>query len=340
MIMMINVEKNSPTPHWQQELRAAFSNIDDLLAYLHLDSADLNLHYLASKDFPLLATKSYVDRIKKSDWADPLLRQILPLADELKKHPEFLNDPVGDSQASIMPGLLHKYHGRVLLVTTGACAIHCRYCFRRAFPYAANSAHRSQITAITNYLRDNPEITEVILSGGDPLTLSDTKFKHLVDALSDIQQVDRIRIHSRIPVVLPSRITDGFLNTLVSSVKKIIMVIHANHPNELNDEVQKGLLKLKQIGVTLLNQTVLLKGVNDDPGTLTRLSHRLFDCHTLPYYLHLLDKVDGAQHFDLNDNTATAIYQQLQTKLPGYLVPKLVREESGKAYKTPIQIQF
>ena len=340
MIMMINVEKNSPIPHWQQELRAAFSNVDDLLAYLQLDNADLNLHYLASKDFPLLATKSYVDRIKKSDWADPLLRQIWPIADELKKPPGFLNDPVGDSQASIMPGLLHKYHGRVLLVTTGACAIHCRYCFRRAFPYADNSAHRSQITAITNYLTNNPEITEVILSGGDPLTLSDTKFKHLVGALSDIQQVDRIRIHSRIPVVLPSRITEAFLNTLASSVKKIIMVIHANHPNELNDEVQKGLLKLKQIDVTLLNQTVLLKGVNDDPDTLTHLSHRLFDCYTLPYYLHLLDKVDGAQHFDLNDDMATTIYQQLQTKLPGYLVPKLVREESGKAYKTPIQIQF
>ncbi len=340
MLMMINIEKNSPIPHWQQELRTAFTNISDLLFYLHLDSADLSLQYQASKNFPLLATKSYVDRIKKSDWADPLLRQILPLADELKQHPDFINDPVGDSQASVMPGLLHKYHGRVLLVTTGACAIHCRYCFRRAFPYSDNSAHRSQITAIIDYLTNNPGITEVILSGGDPLTLSDAKFQHLISTLSDIQHIDRIRIHSRIPVVLPSRITDKFLDTLASSDKKIIMVIHANHPNELNHEVEKGLLKMKQLGITLLNQTVLLQGVNDDPVILTQLSFRLFDCHTLPYYLHLLDKVSGAQHFDINNPTVKILYEQLQATLPGYLVPKLVREESGEAYKTPIQIQF
>ena len=330
----MNIEKTSLIPSWQQELQSAFTSIDELLCFLELNIDDLSRHYKAAKTFPLLVTQSYAQRIKKSDWNDPLLRQVLPHPEELEKHPAYLNDPVGDNQASISPGLLHKYYGRVLLVSTGACAIHCRYCFRREFPYADNSAHRSQIGIIKQYLTDHPEVTEVILSGGDPLTLSDSKLQLLFELFENQPQIERIRIHTRLPVVLPSRITKQLLNILSSTNKKVIVVVHANHSNELNDTVSNTLLSIKAIGVTLLNQTVLLRGVNDDADTLIELSHRLFNCHTLPYYLHVLDKVTGTMHFDSTRHHVFDIYNQIQQSLPGYLVPKLVCEEAGKPHKT------
>ncbi|PHS72581.1 MAG: EF-P beta-lysylation protein EpmB [Cycloclasticus sp.] len=334
MTNMMDVEKTSLIPTWQQELQSAFIDIDQLLTYLQLKNSDLTLHRTASKGFPLLVTRSYADRIKKSDWNDPLLLQVLPQPDELQQHPSYLNDPVGDAQASVLPGLIHKYHGRALIITTGACAIHCRYCFRREFPYSDNSANRSQLNSINHYLSQHKEVTEVILSGGDPLTLSDSRFRHLIESLSKNHQIERIRIHSRLPIVLPSRITKGLLNTLNASSKKIILVIHANHANELTNEVADVLFALKQIEVTLLNQTVLLKGINDNANTLIQLSLRLFECHTLPYYLHTLDKVSGAMHFDSGITNTYKIYQQVQTQLPGYLVPKLVSEDAGQPFKT------
>lgn len=334
MANMMNIEKTSLIPSWQQELQSAFTNIDELLCFLELNIDDLSRHYKAAKTFPLLVTKSYAQRIKKSDWNDPLLRQVLPHPEELEKHPAYLSDPVGDNQASISPGLLHKYYGRVLLVSTGACAIHCRYCFRREFPYSDNTAHRSQTDSIKQYLTTHPEVTEIILSGGDPLTLSDLKLQHLFELFKNLPQIERIRIHSRIPIVLPSRMSKKLLSILSSTNKKVIMVIHANHPNELDNEVSSTLFSIKNAGVTLLNQSVLLHGVNDDTETLTNLSHRLFDCNTLPYYLHTLDKVAGAIHFDSTMQHTVEIYNQLQQKLPGYLVPKLVCEEAGKPHKT------
>jgi EF-P beta-lysylation protein EpmB len=337
MANMMSVEKTSLIPSWQQELQSAFTDIAELLCFLDLNADNLKEHYQVAKDFPLLVTRSYASRIKKSDWNDPLLRQVLPHPDELAKHASYLSDPVGDEQASVIPGLLHKYHGRVLVITTGACAIHCRYCFRREFPYSDNSAQRSQLNAIKQYLLDNPSVSEVILSGGDPLTLSDSRLHHLLESFADNPQIERIRIHTRLPIVLPSRITNTLLKTLISSNKKVIMVIHANHPNELNGDVFEVLQLLKGAGVTLLNQTVLLKGINDNAKTLTQLSHRLFNCNTLPYYLHLLDKVNGAMHFDSTNTHVHNVYEQLQKNLPGYLVPKLVREEQGKPYKTLIQ---
>lgn len=340
MINMMSAEKNSITAIWQQELQAAFTNINELLGFLKLDADDLTAQQKAAKDFPLLVTRSYAERIKKSDWSDPLLRQVLPLPEELNVHPAYTSDPVGDNHASVLPGLIHKYHGRVLMVATGACAIHCRYCFRRAFPYANNSANRSQIESIIEYIRNNPDITEVILSGGDPLTLSDARFRDLMTRISNISQIERIRIHTRLPIVLPNRITTTLLETLGAIRQKVIVVVHANHPNELSDQVCNALLALKRNDVTLLNQTVLLKGVNDSEKTLTQLSLRLFDCHTLPYYLHVLDKVSGAMHFDTDINEVYSIYEQLQRKLPGYLLPKLVREVQGKPYKTLLNISF
>jgi len=334
---MANIENKSLIPNWQQELQSAFTDIKDLLTFLNLPAKDLAHYYEAANDFPLLVTRSYADRIKKADWNDPLLRQVLPLPDELKKDPAYLSDPVGDGNASISSGLIHKYHGRVLLIATGACAIHCRYCFRREFPYADNSAKPSQFNEINHYLSKKPEVSEVILSGGDPLTLSDAKFSRLLSNLSSNPQIERIRIHTRLPIVLPSRVTTELLTALSSSSKKIIMVIHANHTNELDSTVSDALTLLKEAGVILLNQTVLLKGVNDNADTLIALSHRLFECHTLPYYLHLLDKVRGAMHFDSSISFAQETHAKMQEKLPGYLVPKLVREEAGEAHKTLIQ---
>ena len=331
---MADIEKKSLIPSWQQELQSAFTNISDLLRFLHLNVDDLSTFHDAAKDFPLLVTENYAKRIRKADWNDPLLQQVLPHPNELEKHPGFLSDPVGDEQASVSPGLLHKYHGRVLMITTAACAIHCRYCFRREFPYSDNSAHRSQLDSIKQYLSSNPSVTEVILSGGDPLTLSDSKFTHLFEFISKLPQVERIRIHTRLPIVLPSRITQALLDTLSASNKKVIIVIHANHPNELSTDVSNALLAIKNIGVTLLNQTVLLRGINDDADTLTELSHRLFNCHTLPYYLHVLDKVAGAMHFDSTMQHTYELYDQMKQNLSGYLVPKLVCEEAGKPYKT------
>lgn len=334
MTNMTSAAKNSSIPNWQQELTSAFTNISQLLTYLELQFDDLSPYLKAHACFPLLVTQSYAARIKKSNWDDPLLRQVLPHPDELKPQLGYLSDPVGDSQASISPGLLHKYHGRALLIATGACAIHCRYCFRREFPYSDNSAKRSQLASITHYLSNNPNISEVILSGGDPLSLSDSKFRYLFESLSNLDQIQRIRIHTRLPIVLPNRITQHLLSTLGSSNKKVVMVIHANHANELSHDVKDVLLALKNHHVTLLNQTVLLNGINDDVDSLEQLSLRLFDCHTLPYYLHVLDKVAGAMHFDKPLADTHKIYEKLQRKLPGYLVPKLVREEAGKPYKT------
>ena len=337
MTNMTKIEKNSSIPSWQQELRSAYTQPSELLKYLELEVDDIDLYNKASKKFPLLVSHSYAQRIKKGDWNDPLLRQVLPHPDELVSTPAYSNDPVGDGNASVSPGLLHKYHGRALMIATGACAIHCRYCFRREFPYSNNSANRSQFANIKDYLISHPEITEIILSGGDPLTLNDSKLADLIQSLSNIGQIERIRIHTRLPIVLPSRITAELLATLSSSNKQIVMVIHANHANELNDDVSHVLLALKKHGVTLLNQTVLLRGINDNVNSLEQLSLRLFNVHTLPYYLHVLDKVSGAAHFDKALPDIYKLYELLQQRLPGYLVPKLVQEEKGKPYKTLLQ---
>jgi len=338
MLGMIRLEKTSSPPLWQQELQSAFTNLRDLCQFLELPIDDIAQHNVASDKFPLLVTRSYAERIKKADWFDPLLRQILPSAYELKQPPGFLSDPVGDTQATALPGLIHKYHGRILVIATGACAIHCRYCFRREFPYSDNSVNRSQIDSINTYLQQNTDVSEVILSGGDPLTLGETKFRDLFNSLINNPQVKRLRIHTRLPIVLPSRITTDLLDTFSSTNKHVIIVIHANHANELTTDVADALFALKSAGVTLLNQTVLLNGVNNDPSSLIRLSQRLFDCHTLPYYLHVLDKVAGAAHFDCSLSDIHATYQEVQRQLPGYLVPKLVKEEAGQPYKTLLSL--
>ena len=321
---------------WQQELREIVRDPQDLLEKVGLTNELDYTPQRALQSFPVRVPESYVNRMRFQDPEDPLLLQVLPSIQEDSVHAGFLHDPVGDLASQTTPGLLHKYHGRVLLLVTGACAIHCRYCFRQHFPYnEANPAQESWQAALT-YIREDSSITEVILSGGDPLTLSDEKLAKLISELEGIPHLKRLRIHSRIPVVLPSRITDALGSILSETSLSPVIVIHSNHANELSKEASIGLRNLKAAGVTLLNQCVLLKNINDDAKTLSLLNEELFSYGVLPYYLNVMDKVQGSAHFVVPDDIALSIMETLRTRLPGYLVPRLVREVAGKPYKLPL----
>jgi EF-P beta-lysylation protein EpmB len=273
--------------------------------------------------------------MRPNDLNDPLLRQVLPLTQEADHEPGFLKDPVGDLDAFTGHGLLQKYHGRALLITTQACAVHCRYCFRRHFPYQDNSAHRDEWSESLNYLGRHQEITEIILSGGDPLSLSDQRLRTLIERLDEIPHLQRLRIHTRLPVVIPDRITPELTAFLRSSRLTTVMVLHINHPNEIDNHLREALIPLAQGGIMLLNQAVLLKGINDDLNAQVALSEALIRAGIMPYYLHLLDRVDGAGHFEVQERRADELYQAMRAQLPGYLVPRMVREEAGRAFKTP-----
>lgn len=290
----------------------------------------------AAAQFRLRVPRGYAARMRKGDPHDPLLRQVLPLDLETKDAPGFLPDPVGDLNAMPQPGLLHKYRARVLLVATGACAVHCRYCFRRHFPYADAQARAEPLQAALAYLRDASDVCEVILSGGDPLSLSDQRLADLIEDISSIDHVRRLRIHTRLPVVLPERITDQLLHELTQTRLRPIMVIHANHAREIDAPVHAALARLRTAGVLLLNQAVLLKGVNDSVAELLALSEALIDAGVNPYYLHLLDRVRGAAHFEVDDGTARTLIGELRERAPGYMIPQLVREIPGAGSKTPM----
>ncbi len=320
---------------WQQQLANAFTSIKDLCEYLNLNPDDLPT-LSDSHLFPIKVPRCFADCMEAENPDDPLLRQVLPVHQEQLFTPGFIDDPVGDLSAIAESGVIHKYHGRVLLITTAACAIHCRYCFRRNFPYSENQLTRQKQHQALSYITNNTDITEVILSGGDPLLLSDSRLQALFIALNQIHHLKRIRIHSRLPIVLPSRITASLLNILSKSPKKIVIVLHANHANELSHQVANSCQQLKKHSITLLNQSVLLKGVNDSADPLCELSEKLFTLDILPYYLHQLDKAKGTAHFAVNDETALALYHQIKSRLPGYLVPRLVKEISGKAYKVSL----
>lgn len=319
---------------WQAELAASFTRIEDLLEFLNLPRADLEAGRAAAGRFPFRVTRSYAGRMQKGDPTDPLLRQVLPVSDELIAQPGFTADPVGDLQAVATPGVLHKYHGRALLVTTGACAINCRYCFRREFPYGESQLGRQREDEALTYIAADPSIAEVILSGGDPLVLGDERLSALVEKIAAIAHVERLRVHTRLPIVLPSRITPLLVTGFARTRLKTVVVVHANHAKEIDGEVALALTRLREAGVALLNQSVLLKGVNDAVEILAELSETLFVNGVLPYYLHLLDKASGTAHFDLPPGEALALHEALRRRLPGYLVPRLVREEAGKPYKT------
>jgi EF-P beta-lysylation protein EpmB len=323
-------------PVWQQALAQAITGPAELLQILQLDSALLPAAQAAAKLFPLRVPRGFVARMQPGNPADPLLLQVLPLSQELVETPGFLVDPVGDLATTIAPGVLHKYEGRALLIATGACGVHCRYCFRRHFPYGEELASTGQWQAAIAAIRADSSIREVILSGGDPLSLNDRRLRELTRQLEQIPHVMRLRIHSRQPIVLPERVDAGLLAWLDSTRLQTVMVLHANHAQEIDQTVIDACRSLTQAGVRLFNQSVLLKGVNDDAATLANLSETLFDAGIQPYYLHLLDRVQGAAHFEVPELQAQQLMRELITLLPGYLVPRLVREISGHASKTPV----
>jgi EF-P beta-lysylation protein EpmB len=322
---------------WQRALQDCVRDPAELLACVGLGQDWLEPARRAAAKFPLRVPRSYVARMRPGDPHDPLLRQVLPLAAELADVPGYVADPVGDLAAATVPGLLHKYHGRALLVTTGACAVHCRYCFRREFPYDEQAAGRAGFADALAAIAADPDIEEVLLSGGDPLTLGDRRLAALLSGLERIPHLRRVRVHTRLPVVLPERIDAGFLAAWNSQRRlQKVMVLHANHAQELRGagEVRAALAALRESGSTLLNQSVLLRGVNDSVTALEQLSGELFDAGVLPYYLHLLDPVRGAAHFDVPEPEARRLHGALTARLPGYLVPRLVREIPGADAKT------
>lgn len=319
---------------WQEALSDLITDPRELFALLDLDPALLDSAYAAARLFPLKVPSSFIARIQKGNIQDPLLKQILPLGVELNIIPGYVADPLQETNVNPVPGLLHKYHGRVLVTLTSACAVHCRYCFRRYFPYDENNPGTSGWEKIFSYLKSDSSINEVILSGGDPLAVNDKLLTSFVSQLSSIPNVKRLRFHTRLPIVIPERITDEFINWLSQIEMDKIIVVHANHPNEINHDVKNALLKLRDAGIALLNQSVLLKDINDDVETLKELSEKLFSSGVLPYYLHVLDKVQGAAHFDMSIEKAFALHAELSQCLSGYLVPKLVCEEPGALSKT------
>ena len=301
-----------------------------------LDINDISLSTTANNLFPFRVTTGFSKRIEKGNPDDPLLRQILPLTDEELEHPGFSNDPLAEQEQQPVPGLLHKYNGRVLLIVTGACAIHCRYCFRRHFPYSDANTGGYNLEPALQYLENDKTVSEVILSGGDPLSISDERLTTLVNLLAGIQHIKRLRIHSRIPVVLPERITDKLLRALTATRLQPVMVIHVNHANELDSVTAQALENIGQHNIPLFNQAVLLKGVNDSVDALVQLSEKLFEFGVIPYYLHMLDPVRGTVHFQVEESRAKQIMQHLHGLLPGYLVPRLVREIAGSASKISV----
>ncbi|WP_226647065.1 EF-P beta-lysylation protein EpmB [Microbulbifer variabilis] len=322
---------------WQDELSDLVTDPEELIQLLQLDPAQLPWAQRASDKFALRVSRPFIRRMRKADPNDPLLLQVLPGAAELEVVPGFSADPLQEAEANPLPGVVHKYHGRLLFITAGQCAVNCRYCFRREFPYGDNHLNRQQWFAALDYVRARSELREVILSGGDPLVLNDRQLGWLAGELAQIPHLNKLRIHSRVPIVAPSRITDEMLSWFSHSRLKPVLVLHCNHANEIDSEVRAGLARLRGAGVTLLNQSVLLRGVNDNISAMENLSEALFDAGVLPYYVHQLDKVNGAAHFEVCDEEALAIIEELRHRLPGYLVPKLVREVPGAFSKSPVE---
>ena len=333
MINYLATEKN-----WQNQVNDLITDPNELLSLLNLPTSLLPDAIAASKDFGLRVPRAFVKKMVVGDAYDPLLLQVLPLYAELKENPEFTLDPLGEKQANAIPGILHKYKKRLLLTLTGACAIHCRYCFRRHFPYQENIPKSADWPAIKQYIESQTDINEVVLSGGDPLSVSNRRFAEWLHRLESIPQLKTLRIHTRLPIVLPDRIDDELLSLLKTSRFNVVMVVHCNHPAELDKHTKSQLQRCRDHTITMLNQTVLLHGINDNIDILVALSEQLFECQVLPYYLHLLDKVKGAEHFDINQNDAATLYRNLMLELPGYLLPKLVREVAGKRHKVPVNV--
>jgi EF-P beta-lysylation protein EpmB len=321
---------------WQRELAGAIRDPGDLLRHLGLADTPLARRVDRVSPFGTMVPASYLGRMRAGDPADPLLLQVLASNAEADAVTGYVRDPVGDLRALTRPGLLRKYAGRALLIATGACAVHCRYCFRRHFPYGEAGAGRAAWSHVAAELREDPDLREVILSGGDPLVMTDPQLGQLIDALSSIPQLTRLRIHTRLPIVLPSRVDAGLLDLLGRLPWRCTVVVHANHAREIDSQVATAVSELLAGGIHVLNQSVLLKDINDSVDALCDLSEALFAAGALPYYLHQLDPVSGAAHFAVPDQRARALVRQAAARLPGYLVPRLVREVPGAPGKTPL----
>lgn len=331
---VVSVEQN-----WLKQLANGISDPAKLLEQLEIDPKPWQDGFAARKLFAQRVPQSFVDRMEKGNPYDPLLRQVLPLSEEFEVHPGYSNDPL-EEQNNAIPGLLHKYRNRALMIVKGGCAVNCRYCFRRHFPYDENKGSKSVWQQSLEYVAQHPEINEIILSGGDPLMAKDEELLWLIDHIADIKHIKRLRIHSRLPVVIPDRITQALIQMLGETRLQVVLVTHINHAQEINQELRDRLSHLKQVGVTLLNQGVMLKGVNDSVESQVDLSNALFDAGILPYYIHVLDKVQGAAHFYISDQEAKAIMAGLMERVSGYLVPKLTREISGRTSKTPLDLHL
>jgi EF-P beta-lysylation protein EpmB len=321
-------------PDWRALVATSFRDLDSLLEYCGIDPS--HAEFESCQDFAPRVTRYFASLIEKGNHRDPLLLQVLPTAPELHLADGYGKDPVGDRPAMPVPGLIHKYQGRVLLTMTGACAIHCRYCFRRHFPYGEASSDYRLDGPVMKYLSEHKEVGEVILSGGDPLMLSDQKLENLIINLNRIPHIRLLRFHSRLLSVLPERVTEDFIQTMQLFNGQVVFVTHINHPNEISAHNQAAFEKLSSQGYRLFNQSVLLRRVNDNAQTLTELSERLFVSHIVPYYLHRLDKVQGAAHFDISREASCRIYRKLRKQLPGYLLPAMVEEIPGRPSKSPV----
>lgn len=331
MINHLITQKN-----WQTQLSEAITSVDELLSILKLESLKAQVYLPAH--FELRVPRAFVAKMTIGDSEDPLLKQVLPDQQEQIAVTGYVDDPLAENAHNPVKGLLHKYQSRVLLTITGACAIHCRYCFRQHFDYSANMPTASAQADIITYITAHPEINEVILSGGDPLNVTNRRLFAWFDILDAIPQLTTIRLHTRLPVVIPARLDDALLDRMAQSRCHIVLVIHCNHANEIDTPTLEYLQRARVAGITLLNQAVLLKGVNDSVATQVALSQRLFAAGVLPYYLHVLDKVAGAAHFDSDERSAIDLYWRLLAELPGYLVPKLVRELPNRPFKVPLDI--
>lgn len=321
---------------WQTQLKCAVTDVDELCRLVGLTRDELPLRHTSLIKFKFKVTHSFIARMRQGQRQDPLLLQVLPDDQELDQAVGFSADPLGERAVNPVSGLLHKYHGRVLLIVTGACSIHCRYCFRREFPYEQNNPGTLGWQQAIDYIRCDPSIEEVIFSGGDPLLANDERLASLTYAIADIPHVQRLRVHTRLPITLPARITSPLLQWLTGTRLRAIVVVHCNHAQEINQEVVDALSLLRARGVTLLNQSVLLRGINDNADTLIDLSKALFSSGVLPYYCHRLDRVTGSHHFHVDEAKISDIMRAVHTALPGYLVPAFVCEESGALAKAPL----
>lgn len=321
---------------WQEAMKGAVRDPAELCRLLDLPEDFAAAAKVAAGQFPLFVPRGFIARMQPGDVNDPLLRQVLPIADEMVSVPGFVADPVADDAATRQAGLLQKYHGRVLLVTTGTCAVHCRYCFRRHFPYDENPRSLAEWQSAFNEIADDTSISEVILSGGDPLTLVDATLAGMIERLSEIQHLRRLRIHTRLPIVIPERVTDELVDMLRETRLASVVVVHANHANELDENVARAIARLANAGVVLLNQAVLLAGLNDSVEAQAALSERLIELRVLPYYLHQLDRVAGAAHFEVSLSRGLEIVEKLRARLPGYAVPRYVQELAGASSKTDL----